>query len=217
MTHIKNSRSGLLLLSLLTITVACQKRIENSKGRQVLKNEKVENTAIQSGSYQTPKDVDAIKELYAAWDQKEKNGSFKKIYFNYNCENEKSGVLTYFFEDGKLRIIEHTYSEYDHFSATDRYYVTEGIAFFIYSKEVVWSFEAEGKTKDNVTEYRGYIINDKPVECLEKKYSLSSHVNNNLDPDQIANKISDCRNIQKLIKNYEKLATYKSSSDVDCL
>lgn len=217
MTHIKNSRSSLLLLSLLTITVACQKRIENSKGRQVLKNEKVENTAIQSGSYQTPKDVDAIKELYAAWDQREKNGSFKKISFNYNCENEKSGELTYFFENGKLRIIEHTYSEYDHFSATDRYYVTEGIAFFVYSKEVVWSFEAEGKTKDNVTEYRGYVINDKPVECLEKKYILRSRVDNNPDTDQIANKISDCRNIEKLIKNYERLVTYKSSSDVDCL
>lgn len=217
MSYIKKSKYSLLLLVFLAFTVACQKRNENDVVQQTVKTDTVENNHNQLPSYHTPKNVENIKEFYTTWEQKMQSGSFKKISFDYNCENEKSGKLTYFFEDGKVRIIEHAYSEYDHFSATDRYYIAEGIPFFVYSKEIVWSFEAEEKTKENVTEYRGYIINDKPVECLEKKYTLRSHVNNNPDPDQISNKISDCRNIQKLIKNYEKLATYKSSNDVECL
>ncbi|MEG1026693.1 MAG: hypothetical protein RSF34_19630, partial [Flavobacterium sp.] len=81
----------------------------------------------------------------------------------------------------------------------------------------VWSFVAEGITKDNVTEYRGYIINDQPVECLEKKYTLHSKSDTNPNPDEIPNKNSDCKNIQKLIKKYQKLATYKSTKDVECI
>jgi len=217
MSYIKKSKYSVLLLVFLAFAVACQKRNENAVIQQTEKKDTVENNHNQLPSYHTPKNVEDIKELYTVWEQKTQSGSFKKISFDYNCENEKNGKLTYFFEDGKLRIIEHAYSEYDHFSATDRYYIADGIPFFVYSKEVVWSFESEGITKDNVTKYRGYIINDEPVECLEKKYTLYSKSDTNPNPDEIPNKISDCKNIQKLIKKYQKLATYKSTKDVECI
>ncbi|MEG0851608.1 MAG: hypothetical protein RSD71_14915 [Flavobacterium sp.] len=217
MSYIKKSKYSLLLLVFLAFTVACQKRNENALIQQTEKKDTVENNRNQLPSYHTPKNVEDIKEFHTVWEQKTQSGSFKKISFDYNCENEKSGKLTYFFEDGKLRIIEYAYSEYDHFSATDRYYIADGIPFFVYSKEVVWSFVAEGITKDNVTEYRGYIINDQPVECLEKKYTLHSKSDTNPNPDEIPNKNSDCKNIQKLIKKYQKLATYKSTKDVECI
>lgn len=217
MTYIKSSKySWLLCFIATTLMVACTKKIEINDVETTVKSDSIVKSPNQLLTYQTPKNISEIKEFYAAWEQKLQTGFYKKIAFNYNCDNEKSGKLTYFFEDGNLRIIEHSYSEYDHFSATDRYYIVSGNPFFIFSKEAAWSFEAEGKTKDNITEYRGYIINNEPAECLQKKYTVYSHSQTNPKPDEIENTVSDCKNILKLITKYQKLATYKSTTDVEC-
>lgn len=158
---------------------------------------------------QFPKDVDEIRKFFAIWEKKEQQGIFKKQSLDYSCQNEKNGKVTYFFEEDDLSIIEHQYSEYDHFSAIDRYYVIDGKPYFIYSMQSVWSFEAEGQTKDNVKEYRGYIINSEVVKCLEKKYILRSYTDNNPDPDYIPSTTSDCKKIQKLIAKYEKLVEFQ--------
>lgn len=210
----KSNMHFFLAAALLVSVVACKQNHKDAD-LQTEKKDSLEVENIPVHSYHIPKDIAEVKELYAVWEQKAAGGSFNKVSFDYNCQNEKNGRLTYFFEDGILRIMEHTYTEYDHFSATDRYYIADGSPFFVYSKEAAWSFEAEGKTKDSVTEYRGYLVGGKPAECLVKKYILRSH-GNNPKPEEIPNKLSDCSKVQIMMLEFQKMANYRQAADVEC-
>ena len=204
-----------LVAALLVSAVACRQNHKDADLQQPVKNDTLTVHHKPVRSYHIPKDIAEVKEFYAVWEQKAADGSFNKVSFEYNCLNEKNGRFTYFFEDGKLRIMEHAYNEYDHFSATDRYYIADGSPFFVYSREVAWSFEAEGKTKDSVTEYRGYLVGGKPAECLAKNYILRSH-GNNPKPEEIPNKVSGCSKVQKLMLEFQKMANYRQAADMEC-
>ncbi|WP_316851011.1 hypothetical protein [Pedobacter agri] len=59
------------------------------------------------------------------------------------------------------------------------FYLDKGKPFFIFRTDHTWTFAegmaAEGITKENIMEKRYYLINDKPVKYLEKKYSYLSN------------------------------------------
>ena len=215
MVYLRKYKHVVVLMLLLAVGVSCEKHTSGN-GNQLIKNDTLEVNSDDFNTYHAPKDIDEVRKLYTVWEQKEQHGIFKKETFDYNCQNEKNGKVTFFSHGGDLCIIEHRYNEYDHFSAIDRYYVIDGKPYFIYSREVVWSFEAEGKTKDNVKEYRGYIVNGKAVECLEKNYILRSHSDTDPDPDEIPNTIADCKNIQQLITEFERLVKFQSSKIFNC-
>lgn len=216
MKYFKKFKYVFSFMGLISIGVCCKQHDTQESENHLVNKDSLDEKSNYNSAYRAPKDVDEVKQLYAIWKQKENQDILKKDSLDYKCKDEKNGTLTYFSEQGNLRIIEHHYSEYDHFSATDRYYIIDDKPFFIHSKEVAWSFEAEGKTKDNVTEYRGYIIEGTSVQCFDKKYILKSGSDTNPDPDQIPNKSSDCKNIQQLVAEYENLLKSKKSRVFNC-
>lgn len=103
-----------------------------------------------------------------------KNGELDSAGFNYSCQDEKKGQVSYFSEDGTLKLIIHRFSEYDHYSAEHRFYIAADKAFFVFQRDESWAFVsgAEGSTKDNIVERRIYLADGKAIETLERRYSI---------------------------------------------
>ena len=118
--------------------------------------------------------------------------SMDSTFFNYNCNGEKEGKVFYFYEDEQLRLIRHTYNEYSHFSATDEYFIKDAEPFFVFYNQLAWNFAGQNQTEDNITERRFYILNNQPIECLEKKYTVIANDENSPESDRVANKKIDC-------------------------
>jgi len=151
--------------------------------------------------------VDDIKTEYAYITSILKSGRMDSTSFEYDCRSEKSGRVVYFSEKGQLRMIKHTYHEYSHFSATDTYFVKDNALFFAFYKHVAWSFVNQNQTKDDVTEKRLYLIGNKSVKCLQKKYALLSDANatDAPAPDTGANKETDCSSLEPIVAGFELL------------
>ena len=62
-----------------------------------------------------PASVDDIKQLYADLNDKLESRQLDSVSIKYDCNGERTGTVTYFSENGKLRVIRHVYSEYSHF------------------------------------------------------------------------------------------------------
>lgn len=167
-----------------------------------------------------PQNVEDIQRVYTATMEKLQQGQLDSTSFTYECQNEINGTVTYYSEGGKLRLMTHAYSEQDHHGAEDQYFVKDDKLFFTYTSTTFWSFDGggEGSTKDDITEYRIYLVDDKPVKCLEKKYSIHSKATNNPKPDDVANKEVDCKTHQATaIKSFELLRKYRSKGTTGCL
>jgi hypothetical protein len=166
-----------------------------------------------------PRSVADIQSLFTEISAKLDRKALDSTTFKYDCNGEKNGTVTYFSENGNLRLIEHRYNEYSHYSATDRYFSVNDTLFFAYQKSTAWSFESgpEGSTRDNITEYRAYLVNSKPVKCLEKKYVIRSQVADKPKPEALPNKATDCSVVKSLLSSYEKLKQYNGKTPPDCL
>jgi len=163
-----------------------------------------------------------IKQEYEYLALKLENKSLDSTSFSYNCRDEKQGTVVYYFDNNALKMIKHTYSEYSHFSATDSYFVKDSALFFVYYNRVSWSFDSQGKgtsdTKDNITENRFYIIDNKPVKCLEKKFTVRSSDPDNTSSHNVGNKEVACSSIKPVLAKFQLLAKYKSQEkSLDCL
>lgn len=185
----------------------------HTSGKSV--SEKGTETAIIN-----PSSVSEIKQVYAATVDKLQSSLLDSVSFKYNCYNERSGTITYFSEKGKLSMIRHAYNEHDHHSATDEYFVSNNKVFFAYLNRLSWSFESgqavEGVTKDNITEERRYIVKERPILCLEKKYTIRAHAPNNPLPETVENKQVDCKSIQPMLNDFDSLLAFKQSANHDC-
>lgn len=127
--------------------------------------------------------------------------------YPYEC-NEITGEAVYFSKNGVLMAVRHTEAD-SHYSSVDQYFVKEDRPYFIFKKEVLWSFNGGSAdhpaTMDKVTEKRIYIINNQPVQCLEKKYVIQSDAKNNPKPENVPNKrLKDCP-LKDLQANFEIL------------
>ncbi|MGK6341186.1 hypothetical protein ACMGDK_03045 [Chryseobacterium sp. DT-3] len=141
--------------------------------------------------------------------------------FTYNCNEEPSGRVTFFSDKNEIKVIEHFYAEHSHFSASEKYFVKNGEPFFIFREETVWNFDGgtpeKAITKDDITETRIYLQNNKPMKCLEKKYSIRSDNKEKNISDQISGKEIQC-NTDELLKTYQSLLKHKDQKgEIQCL
>ena len=160
-----------------------------------------------------------IQNAYAEIIADYEKGKLDSTSFKYNCNGEKSGTVTYFSQKGDLKMITHTYAEYDHHEMKDRYFVQDSIPFFAHLRSLSWSFESgpEGATKDQITEQRIYLLNWKPIQCLEKKYEIRLHAGVNPKPADVQNKTVDCTSTKSIEKPYRLLVKYWNVPAPKCL
>ena len=196
-----------------------QKRSSDEKNTIPTDSAVINTHSVTVDSY--PTSVEQIKQRYAIINDKLKRGLLDSLSFKYDCNKERSGTVTYFSDKGELLMIKHTYNEYSHFSAVDQYFISNNKLFFAHLNGTSWSFEsgqaAEGATKDDIIEQRLYVENEKPLLCLEKKYTKRSHSANNPAPANVPNKQVKCKPIEALLKDFNLLVEFKSSANNDCL
>lgn len=217
--HLIIMKTALLTLSLALI-VSCKKesgpehqRQEISKDSMLIKNnpDKVHNETIKS--------VEDIKKEYAAISNLLTSKKLDSSSFTYYC-NEREGEVVLYKQDGKIRMVKDFYSEHSHFSSSTQYFIKNDQVFFIFQDETSWNFDGgtseKPETKDDITEKRIYILNDKGIQCLEKKYSVRSK-GNNQKPDKIASRETQC-DISPLMKNYQAIIRNKDKKgELKCL
>jgi hypothetical protein len=164
-------------------------------------------------------DIGSIQRAYNEISTKATAGDFDSTSFKYSCRGEKGGTVSYFTEKGKLRLIVHRYNEYDHYSAEDHYYVKDSLLFFTLRKSVVWAFESgpEGSTKDNIKERRVYLVADKPIKCLEKKFIIRSQATNNPRSEDVPSRNVDCPSPATVMEPYLLLTKYRNNPTKECL
>ncbi|WP_256002108.1 hypothetical protein [Pedobacter deserti] len=177
----------------------------------------VANDSLLAG---TPRSIDEVKKFYSQTAHKLRQGVLDSTGFEYDCSGERAGTVTYFSEQGELRMIRHSYSEYSHFSAVDQYFVSGNKLYFAHLTETTWSFEsgkaAEGATKDDIKEKRLYVVGGKLALCLQKTYERRSHASDNPLPEQVKSREVDCKPSEKKLAGFDKLLALKDSTNVDC-
>jgi hypothetical protein len=166
-----------------------------------------------------PNTFAAIQSTYELISNEMNNGLYDSSSFNYNCHDEKKGLVRYYTKNGQLRMIMHRYNAYDHYTAEDYYYVMDSTLFFSYRKSVAWAFESgpAQATRDEITEQRTYWISNKPVKCLEKKYVIHSQASNNPHSETVANKEVNCDGTTSMMKPFQLLVGYRYTPTAGCL
>lgn len=179
------------------------------------------NRALESEQQKIRKQIRNIEDIRCEHSHiisRVKNRSLDTTSFKYNCNGEKAGNVTFFYENGEMRLIRHTYNEYSHFSATDDYFIQNDSLFFVFQHHLAWSFTGQDQTQDKITERRFYVLNNKPVQCLEKKYTIKSDDDNPPESDKIANKEVQCAPFEDIFIDYELLFGLKErKGDMGCL
>jgi hypothetical protein len=206
----------LLLLSLIFLSCGPEKKQQREKQHMEKKPQQTINSIDTNSS-----PLAQIKQRYALFNQKLRDGRLDSIAFTYDCQQEKSGTVTYFSERGVLAMVKHSYSEYSHFHAVDLYYVDNNKLYFTFFNRTTWSFDSgpavDGATKDNIKEQRMYIDQEEPLLCLEKKYIKRSHSADNPLPEKLPNSEVNCEPIKPVLSAFDTLIEFKNSSNHDCL
>lgn len=167
---------------------------------------------------QTIESVADIQKEYTRVTSNIQSGKMDSTSFSYNCNVEKKGTVTYFSETGQLRMIKHRYNEYSHFSATEQYVVKDSALFFVLQSSLAWSFVDQNQTKDNVTENRIYIIDSKPVKCLQKKFTVYSNTKDAPQADTVPNKEIECAALEPISDKFALLLKYANrEEELACL
>lgn len=169
-------------------------------------------------------ETDPIEEIKSEYSHLQKQLESKKLTskgFTYNCNDETSGKVKFYSDQKEIRIIEHSYDEHSHFGSTEQYFIKDGNLFFIFKEDTGWNFDGgtpeKPITKDDITESRIYIQNNKPIKCLEKQYSIRSNATEKPSPDKIANKETQC-NTNELMKTYQSLLKNRDKKgEIQCL
>jgi len=206
------------------ILISCQQanKTSDKQDTQQIKTATAPNDLIATDSNITnPSSIAGIKKAFTATNAKLLEKRLDSIAYQYDCNQERAGTITYFTEKGKLLLIKHSYNEYDHYSANDYYFISNDSLYFANLNSTYWSFEsgsaAQAATKDEVTEKRIYIVNEQAELCLEKKYTIHS---NNKDPKIAAamqNKQISCKTINPLLSDFNNLLLFRNSSNKKCL
>lgn len=205
---------------LLLVLFSCGQR-KNTNNETLPDSNSASAESGESTAAKVPDSVEDIKQLYANLNGKLQGAMLDSTSVKYDCSGERSGTITYFSENGKLRIIKHVYNEYSHFSAVDQYFISDNKLFFAHLNGLSWSFQsgkaATGATTDNITEKRLYISREKPLLCLEKKYVKKSDATDNPLPESVESKQVDCKDSEQVLKGFGKLVAFKNNTDQDCL
>lgn len=208
-----------LLISGLTLIFSCQK--ENDK--KVSDPSDVISSKMKSHSVSLGKDlstVAGIKLEYNLVNDQLKNKKLDSVGFEYECE-EISGNVVYYSEKGKLKVVKHFQAD-SHYSSTENYFINDGKLYFIFKDDTVWSFDGgtpeKPITKDDVTEQRFYLVDNKAIQCLEKKYTLRSNSTDNPKSENVPNKEMENCSVAELQKSFDLLMKNKDQKgSVKCL
>ncbi len=214
----------LVLLCMVLLLFSCKEGEKNT----VPQSDEIPKTTNPTSDSSVPKSlktlhtINDIKQEYALINQAVLDNRLDTLSYTYDCDGEKAGKVNYFFKEDTLRLIEHTYNEYSHFSAEERYYVKNDEPFFIFNKSVTWSFSGgtaeKPGTRDDIKEQRFYILEKEAVNCLEKKYQVFSEDSLTQNADQIANTEINCEGAQAFLKSFSELRDAKENIDtVMCL
>lgn len=164
------------------------------------------------------KDIEDIKAEQLEIISGIERGSMDSTSVKYNCNGEKTGRIIYYSENDRLRLIRHIYNEYSHFSATEEYFLKDEVPFFVFYKQVAWSFVNQDQTRDNITEKRFYIINNAPVKCLQKKFTVLSNDEDALSSDMVPNEEIQCSSLESIREDLELLFKFQNQKeDLSCL
>lgn len=204
----------LILICGLSVIFSCQKEIEKKTDVST----DLITSKVNSHSLNLNKDlstVDGIKQEYNLVNTQLLEKKLDSVGFKYECE-EKSGNVVYYSENGNLKMVKHFQAD-SHYSSTENYFVDEGKPYFIFKDETVWNFTGgtpeKPETKDDVTQQRFYIVNEKAIQCLEKKYTLKSNSSNNPKSENVPNKEMKNCSIADLQKSFDLLMKNKDRRD----
>ncbi|MFY1046229.1 hypothetical protein [Chryseobacterium sp. GP-SGM7] len=197
----------LFLLSAITLLSSCENKKHNSndtKSSDSLKTIVKKDFLINTSSPQT---VGEIKAEYSSLNNQLLAKKLDSTSFDYEC-NEISGNVVYYSSNGELKSIRHFYAD-SHFSSVENYYLKNGKPYFMFTDNTVWNFDGgtseKPETKDEIEQQRIYIVNDKPIECLEKKFTIKSSSKNNPKPENVQNVQSKNCSYSELQKTFEIL------------
>ena len=210
----------LITLGLITMT-SCNKDVHSDarKTQAVAKDSLSAKNNPETPQDDTIKSVEDIKKEYASLNTLLASKKLDSSSFTYNC-NEREGEVVLYKQDGRIRMVKDFYAEHSHFSSSTQYFIKNDQVFFIFQDETSWNFDGgtpeKPETKDDITEKRMYILNNKAVQCLEKKYSVRSK-GNNQDPNKTASRKTIC-DISELMKNYQLILKNKDKKgELKCL
>ncbi|MBW7674478.1 hypothetical protein [Chryseobacterium chendengshani] len=210
---------NLLLISCAFVVLSCKKednRTDHFKNSDSLSS-KTSGDSLQIKN--NLNSVEEIKKEYNVVNSKLITKKLDSVSFDYECE-ERSGNVVYYSEKGVLKVMKHFNAD-SHFSSTENYFVNDGKPYFIFQQQTVWSFDGgtseKPETRDDITEQRYYIAEGKPIQCLEKKYTLKSSLKNNSKSENIENKeLKNC-SIDELQKTFDLLLKNKDKRNNKCL
>ncbi len=212
---------NLLLIFCLVLVVSCkeneQKTTEHFAVTDSLNTEKPSDSSSLRNNLSS---VDDIKREYNFVNSQLLAKKLDSVKFDYQCE-ERTGNVVYYSEKGVLKMIKHFNAD-SHYSTVENYFVNNGKPYFIFKDETLWSFDGgtpeKPETKDDIIEKRFYIIDDRPIQCLEKKYTLKSSIKNNPKSENVLNKeIKNC-SIDEVQKTFNLLMKNKDSKRyIKCL
>ncbi|MBV6881439.1 hypothetical protein NG800_015940 [Epilithonimonas ginsengisoli] len=209
---------NLLLISALIFTISCK----DEKDKNVSNSSNAISSKVKSHSLSLENDlssVDGIKHEYSKVNSQLVEKKLDSVGFKYECD-EISGNVVYYSDKGVLKAIKHFQAD-SHFSSTENYFVNEGKPYFIFKDDTVWSFDGgtpeKPITKDDVTEQRFYLVDNKTIQCLEKKYTLRSNATSNPQSENVPNKEMKNCSIAELQKTFDVLMKNKERrGDVEC-
>lgn len=181
-------------------------------------------TNTESQTQKTEKElktVEDIREEYQVIMSKIKDGKIIPSSFDYMCNEELEGKLTYFSENGELRRIVRQ-SGYDHGELIREIFLKDNKPFFIFHHMESWSFDVEANQehaiRKEITEKRFYIADNKLIKCLEKEFVNRSAAKNNPTSVNIPNKDVECSSLSDLMTEYELVLKYKNQTEkMGCL
>lgn len=207
----------IIVVAVAMLLVSCKK---DNAAKVTNQSDTVEISGARAGSdtLMSQKKLNSLQDMKAEYQDINRLLQEKKldsVSFSYDCDGERRGDVVYYYENRQLRSIRHSYSEYSHFSAVENYFIKNGGLFFVFNKETSWSFEGGSTenpgTKDNIKEYRYYMVNERPIQCLEKKYVLQAESSGNPAPESIKNsEVKDC-SLVEVLKRYQLLLRNQKS------
>lgn len=203
---------------IILLQISCTQQTDSHSGQHQKMPVNYTNSVDTSFKADQPlTSVEEVQETYSFVMSQLETGMLDSMSFKYSCQGEKGGTVTYFSDKGQLLLVVHRYHEYDHYSGVDRYFVNEDRLYFAHLHGVSWSFEEGGGTRDNVKEQRIYVVNQRPVRCLEKKYTIKSNASHNPLPDTVSNKEVSCKSPASVIGPYQILLKHREKGTTGCL
>lgn len=211
----------ILITACLVFLVSCQKESNRTNPQPVSVTDRSGTQTAPEQPKEKTDSIEAIRKEYNSLHALLEGKKLTSKSFSYNCDDEITGEVKIHSDKGEIKVIEHSYAEHDHFSASEQYYIKDGNVFFIFRDETVWMFGGgtpeKPVTRDDVTETRIYLRNGQPIRCLEKKYVIKSDVSEKPDPSKITGKEVQC-STDDLMKTYHSIIRNKDrQGKIKCL